>query len=270
MMRMAFKKQVCLLTGASGGIGEAIATQLANLGVSLILTGRNVNKLGDIVESLPGQHSVVCADLTQSEDMDRVVALCRDKSVTMLINNAGVTETGSITASSLDETNALLMTNLTVPITLTQRLIPILQRSSEAHVVNVGSTFGSIGFAYHSLYCASKFGLRGFTESLMREYAGTELRFHYFAPRATNTAINSAQAVSMNNALGNAVDDVNEVAAQLVDMLNKKQPRRFIGFPEKLFVKINGAFPAIVDMALKKQLPTIQRYMKTQSEETLS
>jgi short-subunit dehydrogenase len=157
-----------------------------------------------------------------------------------------------------------------LPIALTQRLIPVLQRSSEAHIVNVGSTFGSIGFAYHSLYCASKFGLRGFTESLMREYAGTGLRFHYFAPRATQTAINSAQVMSMNNALGNAMDAPNDVAAQLVDMLNKQQRRRFIGFPEKLFVKINGAFPAIVDMALKKQLPTIQRYMKTRSEEKLS
>jgi len=269
-MRMAFEQQVCLLTGASGGIGEAIAKQLANLGVSLILTGRNINKLGDIVESLPGQHTVVCADLTRAEDMDRVVALCRDKSVTMLINNAGVTETGSITTTSSENVEAILTTNLMVPIALTQRLIPVLQRSSEAHIVNVGSTFGSIGFAYHSLYCASKFGLRGFTESLMREYAGTGLRFHYFAPRATQTAINSAQVMSMNNALGNAMDTPNDVAAQLVDMLNKQQRRRFIGFPEKLFVKINGAFPAIVDMALKKQLPTIQRYMKTRSEEKLS
>jgi len=270
MMTITFEKQVCLLTGASGGIGEAIARQLANLGVSLILTGRNINKLGALVESLPGQHTVVCADLTLSEDMDNVVALCREKSVTMLINNAGVTETGSITTTSSNNIEAILRTNLMVPISLTQRLIPILQRASDAHIVNVGSTFGSIGFAYHSLYCASKFGLRGFTESLMREYAGSGLHLHYFAPRATETAINSAQVMSMNKALGNAVDDPNDVAAMLVDMLNKKQRRRFVGFPEKLFVKINGAFPAIVDMALKKQLPTIQRYMKTRSEEKLS
>ncbi|WP_032096704.1 MULTISPECIES: SDR family oxidoreductase [unclassified Alteromonas] len=269
-MAIAFEKQVCLLTGASGGIGEAIAKQLASLGVSLILTGRNTSKLGKLVEVLPGQHTVVCADLTQTDDMEKVVALCRDKSVTMLINNAGITETGSFTGGPQGAVDSVITTNLVVPITLTQKLIPILQRAPDARIVNIGSTFGSIGFACHSLYCASKFGLRGWTESLIREYAGTNLHFHYFAPRATQTSINSAQATSMNQALGNAMDNPSDVAQALVDMLYKKQCRRFLGFPEKLFVKINGAFPSLVDAALKKQLPTIQRYMKSRQEEKLS
>ena len=269
-MAIAFDKQVCLLTGASGGIGEAIAKQLASLGVSLILTGRNIDKLGKLVEVLPGQHTVVCADLTQTEDMEKVVALCRDKSLTMLINNAGITETGAFTDASKGAVDSVITTNLVVPITLTQKLIPILQRAPDAHIINIGSTFGSIGFACHSLYCASKFGLRGWTESLIREYAGTNLHFHYFAPRATQTSINSPQATSMNRALGNAVDAPDDVAQALIDMLNKNQSRRFLGFPEKWFVKINGAFPKLVDAALKKQLPTIQRHMKARHEEKLS
>ena len=269
-MAIAFDKQVCLLTGASGGIGEAIAKQLASLGVSLILTGRNTSKLGKLVEVLPGQHTVVCADLTQSDDMEKVIALCRHKSVTMLINNAGITETGSFTGAPQGAVDSVITTNLVVPITLTQKLIPILQRAPDARIVNIGSTFGSIGFACHSLYCASKFGLRGWTESLMREYSGTNIHFHYFAPRATQTSINSAQATSMNQALGNAVDAPDDVAQALIDMLNKNQSRRFLGFPEKWFVKINGAFPKLVDAALKKQLPTIQRYMKAPHEEKLS
>ncbi|MAI64793.1 MAG: hypothetical protein CL600_07960 [Alteromonas sp.] len=104
----------------------------------------------------------------------------------------------------------------------------------------------------------------------MREYSGTNIHFHYFAPRATQTSINSAQATSMNQALGNAVDAPDDVAQALIDMLNKNQSRRFLGFPEKWFVKINGAFPKLVDAALKKQLPTIQRYMKAPHEEKLS
>ena len=269
-MAILFEKQVCLLTGASGGIGEAIAKQLASLGVSLILTGRNTGKLGKLVEALPGQHTVVCADLTQTEDMEKVVALCRDKSVSMLINNAGITEIGAFTDASKGAVESVITTNLVVPITLTQKLIPILQRAPDAHIINIGSTFGSIGFACHSLYCASKFGLRGWTESLIREYAETNLHFHYFAPRATQTSINTAQATSMNKALGNTMDAPVDVARALLDMLYKKQSRRFLGFPEKWFVKINGAFPRIVDAALKKQLPTIQRYMKAPHEEKLS
>ena len=74
----------------------------------------------------------------------------------------------------------------------------------------------------------------------------------------------------MNQALGNAVDAPDDVAQALIDMLNKNQSRRFLGFPEKWFVKINGAFPKLVDAALKKQLPTIQRHMKARHEEKLS
>ena len=69
-MSIDWQQQVCLITGASGGIGEAIARKLAGLGASLILTGRNGAKLSELLESLPGRHTVACADITTAEGLD--------------------------------------------------------------------------------------------------------------------------------------------------------------------------------------------------------
>ena len=269
-MTIEWQQQVCLITGASGGIGEAIARKLAGLGASLILTGRNGAKLSELLESLPGRHTVACADITTAEGLDKVVAVCHEHSPTMLINSAGINEIGNFSAIPMARIEALLATNLTAPIALIQRLLPVLQRAGKSYVVNVGSTFGSIGFPCHAAYCASKFGLRGFTESLIREYAHSSVNFYYLAPRATQTAINSDAVVSMNQALGNQMDPPERVADALVAQLESNKSRWFIGFPERLFARINGVFPAIVDRALIKKLPVIQRFLTSVTKEKLS
>ncbi|GGF63185.1 SDR family oxidoreductase [Alteromonas lipolytica] len=269
-MAIQWQNQVCLITGASGGIGEAIARKLAGLGASLILTGRNADKLTALLESLPGRHTIACADITTQEGLDKVVAVCHERQPTMLVNSAGISEIGDFKNMPMARIETLLATNLTAPIALTQRLLPILQRAGKGYVVNVGSTFGSIGFPCHAAYCASKFALRGFTESLIREYANSPVNFYYLAPRATKTAINSDAVVSMNQALGNQMDSPELVADALVAQLEANKSRWFIGFPEKLFARINGVLPEIVDRALIKKLPTIKRFLTSVTKEKLS
>jgi short-subunit dehydrogenase len=133
--------------------------------------------------------------------------------------------------------------------------------ANKGSIVNVGSSFGSIGYPYQTLYCASKFGLRGFSEALSRELSDTPVKVSYLAPRATDTDINDAQTRAMNKALGNQMDSPKLVADELVALLNSNKTRRFIGFPEKLFARINGVFPRIVDNAIAKQLPKIKQFL---------
>ena len=135
-----------------------------------------------------------------------------------------------------------------------------LQQQPEAVIVNVGSAFGSIGYPGFSGYCASKFGLRGFTEALKRELAASQVRVLYFAPRATDTSINSAAVVEMNQQLGTRMDSPDFVAAQLLAQLKSSQSRRFLGWPEQLFVRLNALFPAIVDKALRGKLAIITKF----------
>jgi short-subunit dehydrogenase len=122
----------------------------------------------------------------------------------------------------------------------------------------VGSAFGSIGHPGFTGYCATKFGLRGFTEALQRELADSGIQVKYFAPRATETTINSSDVVQLNQQLGNSMDSPKWVAEQLMKQLKSNELRRFLGWPERIFVRLNGVFPALVDMGLKSKLTLIE------------
>ena len=93
-MSVQWQKQVCLLTGASGGIGQAIAKRLADSGARLILTGRNAQKLSELAEALPGQHRILCVDITRPDDREKIANVCQEMGLTLLINNAGVSCVG--------------------------------------------------------------------------------------------------------------------------------------------------------------------------------
>ncbi len=139
---------------------------------------------------------------------------------------------------------------------------PLLRRQPRALLVNLGSTFGSIGYPGFTAYCASKFALRGFSEALRRELADSQIKVLYIAPRATRTAMNSADVVAMNNELKVEMDDPQEVARQIVHAIATEREELYLGWPEKLFVRLNGLLPRLVDQALRKQLPVIKRFAR--------
>ena len=94
---------------------------------------------------------------------------------------------------------------------------------------------------------------------MLREYHDSNIRFHYLAPRATDTAINDERAIALNTALGNQVDSPEVVAKALITLLEKEKSRLSLGFAERFFAKLNALFPALVDNALAKKLSTIKR-----------
>ena len=111
-------------------------------------------------------------------------------------------------------------------------------------------------------YSASKFALRGFSQALRRELSDRNIRVAYLAPRATDTDMNVDAVVAMNKELGNRTDSPDIVARALIDLLNGSSGARFIGWPERFFIKLNSLFPSLVDSALGKQLPVIRRHAK--------
>jgi short-subunit dehydrogenase len=250
-----------LLTGASGGIGRAIARSLASEGASVLLVARRAEELLLLSQQLPGSHSCFSADLTCAADRQALLGFVQATGgVDMLINNAGASQ---FALAAEQDYAAQITLNLLAPMQLCQQLLPMLQQKPVATIVNIGSAFGSIGYPGFSGYCASKFGLRGFTEALKRELALTKIRVLYFAPRATQTAINSQAVVAMNQELGNAMDTPDVVAAQLLAQLKQGQSRRFVGWPEKLFVRLNAVLPELVDKAIRGKLAVILKYATT-------
>lgn len=272
---MKLKGKLILLTGASGGIGKAIARRLSTQGARLILVGRSIQQLNNLARELnllANQGFVLQADITSRSGRDtiRTALLALQEPLDALINCAGVNLFGLLEDNDPEAIEQLINTNVTATILLTQLALPFLNKNS-GRIVNIGSSFGGLGYPGFSAYCASKFALRGFSEALRRELSDSQIQVAHLAPRATNTSLNSDAVYAMNRELGTAMDEPELVAAQLALMLTARRMRdRNIGWPERLFLRINSIFPRIIDKALRAQLPIIRRHAQPAAEPAVS
>ncbi|EJN6953959.1 SDR family oxidoreductase [Aeromonas hydrophila] len=260
---MKLEGKLVLLTGASGGIGEALAQELAAQGAHLLLHGRRASALERLRKELPHpeRHQTVIADLGSPQERAKLLQHpALDEGLDVLINNAGCNQFAWLEDQSSEQVERQLLLNVEAPIQLTRMLLPRLRKP--AVIMNVGSSFGAIGYAGYSVYCASKFALRGFSEALGRELEGTGIQVLHFAPRATRTRLNSEAAYEMNAELGTHTDSPQDVAEEAVIALCNENRRSWLGWPEKLFVRLNGLLPGLVDRALAKQKPIIERYAR--------
>jgi len=249
-------KYRAVLTGASGGIGRAMAAALAPHCDSLVLVGRDAARLS----GLPKNAIVVSADVTTAAGRE-AIARAAPHGVNLLVNNAGVSEFTDFAAQSDASMERILATNALAPMQLTRRLLPALLAQPAACIVNVGSIMGYLGYPGCAAYSASKFALRGFSEALRRELADTDVKVMFLAPRTTRTAMNSRALDALNAELGVAADAPEVVAGALLSLLEKPAGERRLGMPEALFARINQLAPSLVDRALRRQLPQIRRHL---------
>ena len=262
---MTNKPYKAVLTGATGGIGRAIALQLAQQCSSLILMGRNTEKLealkkelGNIAVNVQIVSGDLCEDSTSVRLMDAVLA---QQGINLLINNAGISLFKSFEDQTEKDITQLMLTNLVSPMLLSKQLLPHLKQAP-SQIINIGSIFGYLGFPGFSTYCAGKFGLRGFSQSLRRELSDTSVSVRYFAPRATNTSINSDQVTQMNAELKTDSDTPEFVAKEFMKFLTGNAWEKKLGFKESFFVFMNNLFPGVPDKAIQGQLPIINKYLK--------
>jgi short-subunit dehydrogenase len=254
-----------LVTGGGGGIGGAIADELLARGAAVLLVDRDVAALERATARLArfgDRVGTLAADLTLAGDRKR---LCNDAAtwrggINVLVNNAGVNHFRMFADQPAEQIDLAIAINLLAPLHLCRELLPHLQRQTEACILNTGSVFGAIGYPGYAVYSATKFAVRGFTEALRRELADTNVTVRYVAPRATRTGINTAAVERMNAELGVAMDPPELVAKAVCDMLAGNRVEAVLGWPEKLFARVNSIFPRVVDGALRKQLPVIRRY----------
>lgn len=249
-----------LLAGATGGIGQAIAVELDRAGARLTLVGRNPARLAKLQHRLSDRHRVIAADINDADKRSSVVSQCERDGLDVFVNCVGVMDFKLFENQQPAAIESMVMTNLLAPMLLCRALLPALKVSEEAAIVNIGSIFGSIGHPGFTAYCATKFGLRGFTEALQRELHDSSVRVSYLAPRATRTDLNSDAVTALNEALGNATDEPERVAEELMKVLGARRRQRYMGWPENLFVRLNSLFPSVVHGALTRKLPIIRRH----------
>lgn len=257
-----------VLTGASGGLGQAFALALAPTSRAMVLCGRDAIRLQMLQQQLQARHPAlavrtVAGDLLDTEAQAAVeqAAHASGDPIDLLINAAGINEFVDFEAQAAAGMARLLAVNLLAPIQITQRLLPLLKAAPSAQIINIGSIFGYLGYPGFAVYCATKFGLRGFSQALRRELSDTRVSVRYFAPRAVRTALNSPAVDDMNKALRTSADTPEAVAAELVRFIGAKGWDRRLGFPERLYVWLNHIVPAVNDNAIRAQLPVIRKYL---------
>ena len=158
-----------LLTGASGGIGGAIARMLALRGAGLVITGRRVEALESLAEEVGARP--LAADLSRPEEVQRLVREAGE--VDILVANAALPASGLLDSFSEAEVDRALNVNLRAPIQLSRALAPEMLARRRGHLVFVSSLAGKVAAPRSSIYSATKFGLRGFAASLRAELHGS-------------------------------------------------------------------------------------------------
>ena len=263
---MQLKQQRILLTGATGGLGQAVAIALAKKGAILGLVGRDSQKLQALkqtVESYGTQAVCLVADLSAANASSKLIAEAKTAlgHIDLLINNAGVLDFIELQDQSDARIAEMVNTNVTALIQLTRALLPDFLSANKGRFVFIGSIFGSLGFPHFATYCATKFAVHGFSQALRRELVDTNIGVTYVAPRGIATPMNAPNVDAMWKKSGNAVDSAEHVARCIVQALEAEKQESFIGQPQTFFAWLNGIFPRVVNIGLKKQTALAREFL---------
>ena len=184
---MELRGKTVLLTGATGGLGRAIATRLAARGTSLVLSSRKGEELEQLAAGLPGEgHRTILCDLAEEGEALRLLG--EAGAIDVLVANAGLPASGKLDDFTQEEIGRALRVNLEAPVRMARELVPAFTERGSGHMVFISSISGKAATARASLYAATKFGLRGFALCLREDMRGTGVGVSVISPGAIRAA----------------------------------------------------------------------------------
>ncbi|ASJ97128.1 MULTISPECIES: 3-oxoacyl-ACP reductase FabG [Shewanella] len=176
--------KVALVTGASRGIGRAVAETLVEAGAVVIGTATSERGAAAIQEYLGDKGHGLVLNVTDSDSIDQLFASIKEKvgEVDILVNNAGITRDNLLMRMKEDEWLDIIDTNLTSLYRTSKQVMRSMMKKRSGRIINIGSVVGTMGNAGQTNYCAAKAGLIGFTKSLAREVASRQITVNAIAP----------------------------------------------------------------------------------------
>ncbi|MBU4039364.1 MAG: SDR family NAD(P)-dependent oxidoreductase [Alphaproteobacteria bacterium] len=238
---MRFRDRDFLVTGGSGALGQRVVEQMTREGGRVVVVAR---------APVAGRETIV-GDLSTPQGLEAVAESVRARSWDGLVNIAGVQHFGPLEDQSPEHLLASYLINLVAPARLTQAVLPGMKQRGRGQIANVGSIFGSINFAHFATYSSAKAGMRALSQALRRELVGTGIAVTYVAPRAVATPFNSARVDEYARLTGMTRDDPDRIARKIVGAIRAGRRDVYLGFPESLFVRLNGLAPGLIDGALR-------------------
>ncbi|TWT76921.1 3-oxoacyl-[acyl-carrier-protein] reductase FabG [Posidoniimonas polymericola] len=250
-----------IVTGASGGIGRAIALALAERRAGLILTARRPNELQVVAAEAERRGAppptVVVGDLTDAGLRQRLADAVEltDKPLDLLVNNAGVSAHGLFADASPERLATIVDVNFTSTAELTRLAIPLLTGADDPAILNVGSILGHRGIPHNSEYCASKAALRAWSEALRAELAGVGIDVVLLTPGTTNTDFFSHLIDRQQDELPWGTPQgmpPEAVARAAIRGLERRRREIIPGWRAKVFVLAARLAPGLMDRAMRR------------------
>ena len=264
--------RVAVVTGAGGGIGRALSLSLAQRGCSLALVDVSQPELERTAAllALTGRkaslHQIDVADKSQMQSLPDSV-LASHSAIHILINNAGVSLAWPFESVSLEDMEWIIKVNLWGVIFGCRFFLPYLRREAEAHIVNISSDFGLIGFPGKTLYCTTKFAIRGFSEALRAELYGSDIDLTCVYPGPVNTGlIRNGRAPDANKREKEAEFvqrrsmRIEKVAEKIVRAIERRSARVIIGRDSYAIDMMTRLFPVLTNnlvSRLQKRIPFV-------------
>ncbi|TWD93409.1 NADP-dependent 3-hydroxy acid dehydrogenase YdfG [Neobacillus bataviensis] len=188
--------KVVIITGASSGIGEATAKELASKGVKLVLAARRedrLKKLQDEIQSIGGQAIYKVTDVTSREKMEELAtyALKEFGKIDVLVNNAGIMPQAFLAENKVDEWDRMIDVNIKGVLYAIAAIVPSMRERKSGHVINLSSVAGHNIYPGGTVYCGTKFAVKAISEGLRQEEAisGTNIRVTNISPGAVSSEL---------------------------------------------------------------------------------
>lgn len=242
--------KTAVVTGASSGIGKAIADQLCRNGVKVFGLARSKQKLQELKKTLPKDKRelfvVTPCDISKQKSAEKVLdKIFKNTPIDLVVNNAGIGFSKNFSTYTDEEINAVVNTNLYGTVTVTRAALASKPINHHVHIVNVTSLAGKAGFPQLSIYSATKFALEGLTEALRQEYDDKDASFTVLRPGITDTAFfNKAGMKDFRDTVKDtkAYYSPEKVATIFLSKLHKKRKTITIG-NDKLFIALLPFIP---------------------------
>lgn len=259
---MKFPGQIVWITGASSGIGEALAYAFAREGARLVLSSRRPDELERVRRACvrPDDHLVVTLDLSRVDTLPLAVSevLARRGHVDLLINNGGVSQRALAQDASLAVERALMEVNYFGPVALTKALLPFMLKRASGHIVVVSSVMGYVGTPGRSTYAAAKHALHGWFDSLRAEIWCHDVQVTIVCPGYVRTAVSDNAVGALGDKHGRTDRTHREAisaeacAAGIIRGLARGREEIYIGGREVLGIYLKRYAPWLFSRIVRK------------------
>jgi uncharacterized protein len=260
--RRSFEGARCLVTGASSGLGKAIAEHLVRASARVILTGRSLNRLEATARALvsggasPDAVIAVDADLTEDEGRSKIIHVAADRfgALDLAVNAAGVGATGHFDTHEPSVLRRVFEVNVFALVEMTRALLPLLRRGDQPSLVNLGSIVARRGLPGRSEYSASKFAVAGFTESIRAEWSKFGIHVLLLNPgfTATDFENNLVADTSRFPTRHKRVMTADQVARQALKAICQGRHEVTLTLEGRMLLLVNRLAPRFVDQGFAR------------------